>query len=202
MPKRHCKLGASLRRSEVEKLTFKGWTAARIATHLNCSRRQVEYDRAYLAEEYKRERLQAEDEHREFEHRRLLHLYNQAMHDYELSKKKKIKCHCWTEEGVNLDCTSCGGKGWVMVECVGDPQFLQIAKGVSFDIRNLWGLNAPKTLITKRLTIDFEQLTKEMDKIETADVIEQQLIQHMPQLSSPAQEIIGNGQLPNGLKEI
>lgn len=215
---------------EVERLTLLGWTKPRIALELGYSERQVAYDRAYLCAEYKAERISDQDEARDREYRRLLLLYEAALHDYDLSKWKKLKCPLCgtaptanesTESTASTDesnsrndkpkstkpCPECEGNGFVVVERVGDYQFMQIARGVLHDIRELKGLNAPKRMEVKRLTIDLQQLVSEMEKDSSSDQVEQQLqarlaqLPHHPIPSAP-ESTNGNGALPNGFHEL
>lgn len=195
---------------EVERLTLLGWTKPRIALELGYSERQVAYDRAYLCAEYKAERLSDQDEARDREYRRLLLLYEAALHDYDLSKWKKLECPLCgtaptaptaptTPTTANMEasnestatsekpvptkpCPKCEGNGFLIVERVGDYQFMSIARGVLHDIRELKGLNAPKRMEVKRLTIDLQQLFSEMEKDPGSDRVEQQLQVRLDQL--------------------
>jgi hypothetical protein len=81
---------------EVERLTLLGWTKPMIAAELDCSERQIGYDRAALREEYKQERLADQDEARDHEHRRLLVLYREAVDQFNKSKLRLVRCFCVT----------------------------------------------------------------------------------------------------------
>src|SRR5262249_27446890 len=87
---RGCDLPIQHRLREVERLTLLGWTKPMIATELDCSERQIGYDRAALRQEYIEERLQDQDEARDREHRRLLVLYAEAVNQFNKSKMRTV----------------------------------------------------------------------------------------------------------------
>jgi hypothetical protein len=78
--------------------------------------------------------------------------------------------------------------------------------------RDLFGVDAPKTVNVRRLSIDFEQLVKEAEKrgIVAHDAVEQELaerIANIPKLpDAEPPQLPGtngtNGHLPNGFQEL
>ena len=190
---------------EVERLTLRGWTMVRIAEKVGVTPRQVSEDRRVIKEEYKQERLTEQDEARDREHRRLQGLYDEAMSAYELSKTRKVKCKLCAKKKKPLpNCRQCKGDGYCVVECLGDPAFLNVARGVVHDIRELFGLNAPSKIEMKRLTIDFEDILKREEQLkQSPEQVENELEQHIKQIEQlPPAQPADNGNLPNGLHEL
>jgi hypothetical protein len=149
---------------EVERLTLLGWSKSQIAADLGVSDRQIAYDQAAIREEYKEERLADQDEARDHEHRRLKVLYAEAVNQFNLSKLRTVKCSCVTENGAWPTCEKCKGQGVVEVEGVGDPAFLNTARGIVHDIRELFSLNLPKRMEVKKLSINLQQLIEESER--------------------------------------
>lgn len=195
---------------KIAKLSRRGYGPAHIGRVIGVSAAQIVYDlkeihKRYLEEQVHEEKLRVGVLKAQYDDLLIEHwrCYEQEKRDAERVVTTQERRMPRDDKGNPIgpaELVTTEIKTTVEGRVPGSQHLVAIA-GILHAIRDLYGLDAPKRIEMKRLTIDFEQLMKEIDKGDTVKVprVEEQLEQYMkeiPQLPPISQP------LPNGIKEL